>query len=124
MTINVDRSTEKSNFIFEDDPKNADEKKQLVEDLDDLFKTKKCFDITFKVGDKHLRAHKALLVARSKVFLAMFENETKEKKENVVHIIDIEADIFEQFLRYIYTGKIPALDEKNADKLFEVADKV
>ncbi|XP_046340688.2 BTB/POZ domain-containing protein 6-like isoform X1 [Haliotis rufescens] len=62
-------------------------------------------DVTFRVGSEKqvVRAHRYVLVSRSCVFHAMFCGPLAEKGE--VTIPDIEADIFREFLRYVYTDK-------------------
>ncbi|XP_046566580.1 BTB/POZ domain-containing protein 6-like [Haliotis rubra] len=62
-------------------------------------------DVTFLVGSnkQEIRAHRYVLVSRSCVFHAMFCGPLAEKGE--VTIPDIEADIFREFLRYVYTDK-------------------
>ncbi|XP_048244874.1 BTB/POZ domain-containing protein 2-like isoform X2 [Haliotis rufescens] len=62
-------------------------------------------DVTFRVGAEKqvVRAHRYVLVSRSCVFEAMFCGPLAETGE--VTIPDIEADIFKEFLRYVYTDK-------------------
>ncbi|XP_048245796.1 BTB/POZ domain-containing protein 6-like [Haliotis rufescens] len=62
-------------------------------------------DVTFRVGSEKqvVRAHRYVLVSRSCVFHAMFCGPLAETRE--VTITDIEADIFKEFLRYVYTDQ-------------------
>ncbi|XP_071096703.1 BTB/POZ domain-containing protein 6-like isoform X2 [Haliotis cracherodii] len=62
-------------------------------------------DVTFLLGSEKqvVRAHRYVLVSRSCVFHAMFCGPLAEKGE--VTITDIAADIFKEFLRYVYTDK-------------------
>ncbi|XP_048245650.1 BTB/POZ domain-containing protein 6-like [Haliotis rufescens] len=62
-------------------------------------------DVTFLLGSEKqvVRAHRYVLVSRSCVFHAMFCGPLAEKGE--VTIPDIAADIFKEFLRYVYTEK-------------------
>lgn len=53
----------------------------------------------------------------------MFEHEMEEKKQNRVEINDMEPEVLREMLRFIYTGKAPALDKLDAD-LLAAADKV
>ena len=64
-----------------------------------------------------------LFSARSPVFNAMFEHEMEEKKHGRVEITDVEPEVMNEILRFIYTGKAPNL-EKMADELLAAADKV
>ena len=64
-----------------------------------------------------------MLAARSSVFAAMFEHEMAEKINNIVNITDINHRVFEEVLRYIYTGKISSLTDEMAIELLVAADK-
>ncbi|XP_044010271.1 speckle-type POZ protein-like [Aphidius gifuensis] len=80
--------------------------------------TKEC-----KFGKKSFRAIKCILGARSPVFAAMFEHEEFKKNEtNEVVIEDIDEDVFEEFLHYIYTGETSNV-AKMPMKLLVAADK-
>lgn len=76
---------------------------ELVDNLDHLFETKVCSDVTLNVAGKELQAHKAILAARSPVFRKMFCNDMKESNMNRVEIIDLESDVVEAMLKYMYT---------------------
>jgi speckle-type POZ protein len=81
-------------------------------------------DVNFNIGGREFPAHKNILAARSKYFAAMFKHPMKEQSTNQVKIDDIEPEVFDQLLRFIYTGRVP-LDklETMAAGLFIAADK-
>ncbi|XP_048245026.1 BTB/POZ domain-containing protein 6-like isoform X1 [Haliotis rufescens] len=70
-----------------------------------MLETEDLSDVTFRVGSEKqvVRAHRYVLVSRSCVFHAMFCGPLAETGE--VTIPDIEAHIFKEFLRYVYTDK-------------------
>ncbi|XP_046547324.1 BTB/POZ domain-containing protein 6-like [Haliotis rubra] len=70
-----------------------------------MLETEDFSDVTFRMGSQQqvVRAHRYVLVSRSCVFHAMFCGPLAEK--GTVTIPDIEADIFKEFLRYMYTDK-------------------
>ncbi|XP_048245042.1 BTB/POZ domain-containing protein 6-like isoform X1 [Haliotis rufescens] len=70
-----------------------------------MLNTEDFCDVTFRVGSEKqvVRAHRYVLVSRSCVFHAMFCGPLAETGE--VTIPDIEADIFKEFLRYVYTDQ-------------------
>ncbi|XP_046340695.2 BTB/POZ domain-containing protein 6-like [Haliotis rufescens] len=70
-----------------------------------MLDTEDVSDVTFRVGSEKqvVRAHRYVLVSRSCVFHAMFCGPLAETGE--VTIPDIEADVFNEFLRYVYTDK-------------------
>ena len=63
-------------------------------------------DITFVIAGKEIRAHKFILAARSPVFAAMFQNESKEAALSRFSIPDMEPDIFEALLSFLYTDQV------------------
>ena len=85
-------------------------------------------DITLQCQGKKFEAHKLILAASSPVFEVMFKEDATEHEDassslyNCVNIEDIDSDVFELFLRYLYTGQVDQLDEKLTD-IFPVADK-
>ncbi|XP_057318153.1 speckle-type POZ protein-like [Microplitis mediator] len=96
--------------------------RQIVHDLKDLFDSKAGSDVVLVVGDKKIPAHKTLLMSRSPVFSAMFTHPLEENRENEVTIPDMDPDVCEKLLEFIYTDNVTNLD-KVAGRLFEVADK-
>ena len=80
-------------------------------------------DLILKVGGKEIKAHRDVLRARSQVFMSMLDHDMKEKNSGIIDIPDCDAEAMEQFLYYIYTGKIDSLDQSNMLKLYYIADK-
>lgn len=80
-------------------------------------------DVSFKVEGKIVKAHKAILAARSPVFKKMFTLKMKETKENVVEVTDIKHDTLEEMLHFIYTGSVSELFPIVVLELFEAAHK-
>ncbi|RWS14044.1 protein roadkill-like protein [Dinothrombium tinctorium] len=70
------------------------------------------------------KAHRLVLKARSKVFEAMFEHETKERAESRIEIPDFDGAVIKEMLNFIYSDNI---DEDNineiASELLLAADK-
>ncbi|XP_054164990.1 speckle-type POZ protein-like [Oppia nitens] len=89
-----------------------------------LFSVKELTDCRLIVGKdkKVFYASKLLLSSNSEVFEKMFTTDCKEKITNEVVIDDIESNVFDQFLNYLYTGKCNKLDEMTEELLY-VADK-
>ncbi|KAK3105759.1 hypothetical protein FSP39_005002 [Pinctada imbricata] len=63
-------------------------------------------DVTFLLGEERLEvhAHKYMLASRSPVFHAMLDGPMAERGK--IEIPDIEKDIFDVFLRYVYTDNV------------------
>ena len=95
---------------------------QLHTDFVQLLQSQKLSDVIIEVHERVFHGHKNILAARSPVFAAMFENEMLEKAESFVSIPDIDDEVFEDMLQYIYTGKIPNL-KKTVFGLLPAADK-
>lgn len=81
---------------------------QLSDEFEQLFECSDKFtDVTLVCrGGVSIPAHKHILSARSPVFRAMFERDTKENQENTVTIPDIDQETLRAVLRFMYSGKI------------------
>lgn len=77
----------------------------LSEDLGELFKSKDMSDVTICANGIEFKAHKSILVARSPMFRGMFRHDMKETQNNRVDVPDVDPDVLQEMLRYIYTGK-------------------
>lgn len=95
----------------------------LCQDLRELYLSGPNYDLTLKVAGKKFRAHRNILMARSKVFQAMLSHDSLEKKSGVVHIPDCGPKAMEQFLFYIYSGKVHNLNQDCMLGLYYAADK-
>lgn len=78
---------------------------RLPEDLEELFRSQEFSDVILCAQGREFRAHKAILAARSPMFRGMFSHDMKETKYNRVDVPDVEPDVLEEMLRFIYTGR-------------------
>jgi hypothetical protein len=62
------------------------------------------------------------LVARSPVFLKMFETKMKETGEGVLTIEDMSGEAMEQLLKHIYTGSVDKLNNLKVDVVLELVN--
>jgi speckle-type POZ protein len=104
------------------EPELVTPEQQLAKDLSCLLDTNSSSDVTIFAQESKFQAHKAILSARSPVFAAMFQNETKESQTNAVGIPDVDGETFGALLRFIYTGHVDNLEEVT-EELFVAADK-
>lgn len=95
----------------------------LVEDLQTLLEEDNHHDLQLRCGDKSISAHKSILSARSTVLAAMLRNDMQEGRSGVVDIADIDFPVLQQFVRYIYCGRLPELTVELASGLFKAGDK-
>lgn len=65
--------------------------------------------------------HKAILASKTPYFDAMFSGAFRENTADQIFINEIEPDILELLLRFIYSGSIEIQDLISAKKLFEGA---
>ncbi len=69
-------------------------------------------------------AHSTILAARSPVFAAMFQHHMEETVTGQVYIEDIQSDIFDQLLHYIYSERtLKPMTEASAQAMYVAADK-
>ena len=94
----------------------------LQKDLEFAFSQKEFTDVQIQCGDKVYDCHQFMLSARSPVFRAMFQAEMREKKTKKVIVTDLNPDVFQEVLTFIYTGKCPNVDNLARD-LLGAADK-
>lgn len=59
-------------------------------------------DIIINASEGSIRAHRAVLAARSPVFRTMFSHDLKEKKFSSIDISDMSLESCQAFLNYIY----------------------
>lgn len=89
----------------------------------DTYVKAKRTDITLKVDGKNLDAHRMILEARSSVFTAMFNYDTKENKTGEVSITDVDKSTMEAILIHMYTGDIDNPTTENVLPLYAAAEK-
>jgi len=82
-----------------------------------LREVKSLCDVVLVLPDVELEAHKAILAAKSPVFLAMFEHDMEEKRNNRVDIKDIDREVFEEMLKFIYSDEFLYPKEMKKDLL-------
>ncbi|GMY08442.1 BTB/POZ and MATH domain-containing protein 3-like [Fagus crenata] len=69
------------------------------------------WDIVFHVGNEKFKAHKVVLAVRSPVFKAQFYGLVGDCNIDKVVVKDIDPFIFKAMLLFIYTDKLPDVDE-------------
>lgn len=95
---------------------------KVCDDYETLFENGTSSDVVFTADGKEFNLHKSILMARSPVFQAMFEHSMKENAENVVEIVDVKHEVLNELFRFIYAGKVNAI-ESIAEDLLVAADK-
>ncbi|XP_064459370.1 speckle-type POZ protein B-like [Ornithodoros turicata] len=94
----------------------------FTDDFNRLYRTGQFSDFVISAGNKEFRVHKAVLAARSPVFLAMLVSPSKESQEDRMTIEDLKPDAVEKMLAYMYTGKATGIGSVMND-LLRAADK-
>ncbi|XP_060516738.1 uncharacterized protein LOC132696123 [Cylas formicarius] len=85
-----------------------------------FFQEGKFVDCTFKIKGEEVKAHKLILACASPVFEKMFFG---SMPSNEIFLDDVELDVFNQMLDYIYTYKTKITSVTNGWSLFYVAEK-
>jgi len=102
----------------------ANAEQQLMDDYLKMYKDNVLTDFTIRVGEREMRAHRAILAARSPVFAAMFEHpDTHEVKNGLLVIEDLDYDVVSEMLSYIYSGRCSRDINDLAMELLVAADK-
>lgn len=90
-------------------------------DIPSMFGNEKYSDFLFVVGKKQFKVHKNVVGFASEVFDKIFTSEMEEKNKNQCKVVDMQPDMFEHLLRFIYGLGLPKNLEGIAMKLFEAA---
>ena len=96
----------------------------ILHQLQEMFEKMPLTDVTFNIRGRKFSAHKAILAMRSPVLSAMFHHPIKEALSSKVNVDDIDPDVFQEVLRFIYTGKTQSTAmDKMAPGILAAADK-
>ena len=79
------------------------------------------FELRTKDGKK-LKAHKAIMAARSPMVYAMLSNDMKKANENVVVVPDFDHVVMKEVLRFIYYNEVENMSKLVHD-LINAAEK-
>lgn len=90
--------------------------------LDKRLKADSFPDVCLMSDGKRYPCHKHMLASCSNVFKAMFMTETTLSISNVVKIEDVEADVLEKLLEFVYSDRIETMEDM-AIQLLYAADK-
>uniref|UniRef100_A0ACD5VXD8 Uncharacterized protein n=3 Tax=Avena sativa TaxID=4498 RepID=A0ACD5VXD8_AVESA len=83
----------------------------IQQHISNLLKSKVGTDVTFKVGGETFAAHRCVLAARSAVFMAeLFGSMREGTLTSVIHVEDMEANVFGALLSFIYTDSLPMME--------------
>ena len=88
-----------------------------------IFHDGKFPDVTIVCQGREFPCHKAILAGRSPVFEAMFSHSMKEKIENQVEVVDIDADTFAEMLEFIYSSHVALNSKVSIANLLVAAEK-
>lgn len=90
------------------------------DEFQELWNSRETADFAIETRSKKLPVHKCVLSQHSLVFETMFNGKSwQESKTNEMQLKDFSAEGVEDFLRFLYTGKIAS--EANALELFELS---
>ncbi|VDN04614.1 unnamed protein product [Thelazia callipaeda] len=95
---------------------------EIARDLEAIYKEGRLADFTVVASGRELSAHQIILSARSPVFAAMLEPHTEEYKNSRVVLSDIDFEVMQELLLYMYTGRSPNLSSMALD-LLAAADR-
>jgi speckle-type POZ protein len=74
-------------------------------------------DVNFLIGDERIKAHKAILCARSEYFQKMFlVGRMRESSQSEI-VIDSDAPSFQIMLEFIYSNSISDIDSCTPDEM-------
>ncbi|XP_045191617.2 kelch-like protein 24 [Mercenaria mercenaria] len=92
----------------------------LTVGLENMLSSGNHADVTIIVDGKVFPCHKVILCAMSSYFEAMFNHDMIETRGGIVTLYDIEPEIFDRLLRFMYTG-VEVVDHTNAERIFRAS---
>jgi speckle-type POZ protein len=96
----------------------------IGQDFYSLLQNKVGVDATFEVGGETFAAHRCVLAARSPVFMAELFGPMKEgTTSTVIHIKDMDAEVFRTLLTFIYTGSFDTMKDNKTQVVEEEEDE-
>ncbi|KAL3853024.1 hypothetical protein ACJMK2_016615 [Sinanodonta woodiana] len=78
----------------------------LIQNMDKFREDKGFTDITIDVEGRQFACHKVILAAGSPYFRSMFSSGMEECRKEVIELKHLDSEVFEQVLRFIYTGHV------------------
>ncbi|CAM0947074.1 unnamed protein product [Alopecurus aequalis] len=94
----------------------------LSEDLHSMLGSGLKEDLTVNIGlSRSFKAHACVLRARSPVFRAQL---CASLMESSIHIEDVDAEVFEALLHYMYKDCLPAFMEETTEKATKIAQQL
>ncbi|XP_035218023.1 speckle-type POZ protein-like B [Stegodyphus dumicola] len=90
-------------------------------DLRNLYRSGNLSDINITVGSKTFWAHKYILCSRSSVFRKMFETSEITPKMDTVTVSDIDPDIMDEILLFMYSGCLEKPLKETVEQLYIAA---
>ncbi|OWF54667.1 kelch-like protein 24 [Mizuhopecten yessoensis] len=92
----------------------------IHESFEGMYKDGRHTDVEIIVGDKTFNCHKTVLAAVSPYFDAMFSSGMRESLDGVVTLHNIDKEIFERILDFVYCGE-RVVTVENAQELIKAA---
>ncbi|RWS15260.1 speckle-type POZ protein A-like protein [Dinothrombium tinctorium] len=87
-----------------------------------MFIEEQLCDFKIIVDKREINTHKIILASESKVFMAMFDSDMKEKRENCLEITDFKYESIYAIVKFMYCHQIDDI-EKIAYDLLALAEK-
>lgn len=94
---------------------------KLISSLEDMREQGLLCDVTIKVGESHIAAHRNVLAAASPYFRAMFTSNFSESHMETIPIFGVDPSSLKAVVDYCYTGLLSVSNE-NVQLLFQAAN--
>ncbi|GBM67068.1 Speckle-type POZ protein B [Araneus ventricosus] len=95
----------------------------VSEDIKAIYIKQQLTDMELRAKTKSFPAHKVVMCVRSPVFEAMLTSEMTEKIKDCIQVNDLENDIVEQLLLFLYSDNLERLQWESATQLYYAAKK-
>ncbi|KAL4239718.1 Kelch-like protein 41 [Mactra antiquata] len=92
----------------------------LSQGIEEVWQDESFSDIVIKIGTKSYNCHRLVLASLSAYFNAMFRSGMKETVDGSADLQNIEPEIFEAVLKFMYSG-CNVITQENVERLLEAA---
>ena len=112
----VDTEDASDAMHFEDE----DHQSTFLEVMKSMYDSRELVDVTLCVQDQSFYCHRNVLAATSPYFRAMFTTDLTERRQERIHLHEVDPSSVELVIDYSYTGQIE-ITKQNAQNLLAVA---
>ncbi|GIY56073.1 speckle-type POZ protein [Caerostris extrusa] len=115
------KSEQMEDTLYNANPFHRKNQSNLQNDMYRLYIEQQFCDLTVRTQNTKVLVHKAVICSRSQVFKNLVENNKDVKTTGIIDISDIDSDILNRMLTFMYTDIVYDISSENAMQLYLAA---